>query len=272
MIKPIIISDIKQFIGHVSKDLSENNIRIFRGQQNTNWDLKAAVFRDNYNDRKEKKIYEIIKKYNFEEFSNRSMYFDELIQMQHYGIPTRLLDWSYNPLIPLYFTVAYEDDNDGYVFQNTIPKSNINSFNSTLFKKLSELFQADAELDVLTFENDNEIKSILIDAVINSKDNYFIDSVLRNNRIRAQQGCFSIIIDKKQKFIEYILSDIFLIFLRNFYTTITIDERIKKLIEYNLKSNLDFKDIVSKLVNVYRKKGDLLVYKIAFTDYINSHY
>ncbi len=35
---------------------------------------------------------------------------------QHYGMPTRLLDWTTNPLVALYFACASDKDTDGAVF------------------------------------------------------------------------------------------------------------------------------------------------------------
>lgn len=45
-----------------------------------------------------------------------------LFLAQHYGLPTRLLDWTYNPLIALYFACCSNFDKDGMFIKVTILK------------------------------------------------------------------------------------------------------------------------------------------------------
>lgn len=48
-----------------------------------------------------------------------------LMVMRHYGVPTRLLDWSTSPYVALYFAVAANDDEDGEVWSFDEPRYEI---------------------------------------------------------------------------------------------------------------------------------------------------
>ena len=84
---------------------------------------------------------------------------DWLIYGQHYGLKTRLLDWTSNPLISLWFSLM-ENRRDGYLYILSINKSNT----------ISDISQSPFELEK------NEIL----------KPNF------NNRRIVSQSGWFSV--------------------------------------------------------------------------------
>lgn len=47
---------------------------------------------------------------------------DRLALAQHHGLPTRLLDWSYNPLVAAYFAVEERPAEDGIIFALHAPR------------------------------------------------------------------------------------------------------------------------------------------------------
>lgn len=93
-----------------------NGVRCFRGQANAEWDMQPSVMRGLKPDAENKMLSELMAESPLE-FSNDKNMFGKLVRAQHYGLPTRLLDVSLNPLVGLYFACAEEDhlDSDGCV-------------------------------------------------------------------------------------------------------------------------------------------------------------
>lgn len=86
----------------------------YRGQADISWGLTPSVLRKNYDE------YAILRKAErtfWRETSSFHSYLDKLTFFQHYGIFTRLLDVTFNPLVALYFACCDNDSKEGVVFR-----------------------------------------------------------------------------------------------------------------------------------------------------------
>lgn len=91
----------------------------FRGQANKDWSLSPSLFRSHLFESESLLLTELKHICPKEFLPNK---FESLVKFQHFGLPTRLMDTTTNPLVALYFACKSDSnkDKDGvvYIFPN----------------------------------------------------------------------------------------------------------------------------------------------------------
>ena len=110
------------------KELKHEGVLLYRGHSNYDYDLIPSIGRLSnghhiYTLEDEKQMFiEFKKNYSLFTDNRPTTDIDILFLAQHFGVPTRLLDWSYNPLIALYFACQGDDKVNGCVYAIIVPK------------------------------------------------------------------------------------------------------------------------------------------------------
>ncbi|MEK5230326.1 FRG domain-containing protein [Lysinibacillus sp. FSL K6-0232] len=175
---------------------SNSEKKLFRGQSNDEWDLEPSIIRGKKMPNKEAAMYLEIQQANHKEFIDDD-FINNACNMQHYGIPTRLLDWTENSLHALYFACVSENwiGVPGKIYYIKSPEViNINSKENEIiehFLRYKYLSCEKVKVSVI-----NHLKKM---AYSNSKRYTFFKTKYYNERIKSQQGCFSVYFEQTEE-------------------------------------------------------------------------
>ena len=147
---------------------------------------------------------------HYDEFQNDQYCFDRLVRMQHFELPTRMLDITGNPLVSLFFACLSKGEDDGEVILFHVKSDTVKYYDSDTVSCLSNLSNLtyeqknaiDVSLGTATFNKTKVIKKLLHH--IKSEKGFFegriiphdlssivcVKAKLTNSRIKSQSGAF----------------------------------------------------------------------------------
>lgn len=162
------VGAISTFLQRLEKIGGEKKGRIlyYRGHSKSSYQLEPSIYRNaGWVANEATMLKELILRCP-NDFAGGLSTFQSLVKMQHYSLPTRLLDVTSNPLVSLYFacTTHPGDDEDGEVVVLVFDIDQVKYFDSDTVSVISNLsrrpegFKVPLDIDVDKFNENEDIK------------------------------------------------------------------------------------------------------------------
>ena len=169
---------------NAKEDLGNPEILWFRGHSNADFYLLPSLLRFKNGLLKEQDLFHKFKRYADKVFKTKDSEWETLFDMQHYGIPTRLLDWTETFGIALFFAAYYNNKfskgKDAAVYVVDPIKLNIQAGKHSIVRLPHE-------------ESSFPYSGIYFNKMpFAAKSPIAIEPIFRNDRISAQRGTFTI--------------------------------------------------------------------------------
>lgn len=189
----------------------ESQSIFYRGHSNRDkYKLEPSLYRNQGHKDSEHLLYRELLIANPTDFIGDASAFEKLVRMQHYSMPTRLLDITSNPLMALYFTCKSNMEKTGEVVVIKIKRHEIKFFDSDTASCIANLARLPKQdKDAIDFDladalfNDSPPVTRLLHFIREEKS-YFLPKIvpadlksilcvkgrMTNSRITSQSGAF----------------------------------------------------------------------------------
>ncbi|WP_044913901.1 FRG domain-containing protein [Butyrivibrio sp. WCE2006] len=248
MVKTVVIEDMNHLYELLNEqayrsDIKRNrNLYVYRGQPDASFVLTTSLAR---NCKEKKKELEPCMLRNFtkyavlEEPSIEKSVWRQMIFGQHHGLPTRLLDWSFSPLIALHFSVTESDLEDMESRDSAVWRTDIHELHDLLpekYRAISEKYSTTVfSVDMLA----EACESLaMYDSDMGDSAMLMIEPPSVDVRIVNQYSFFSVI-PSKMNDIEGFLDS---------HTENTVRYIISKKIRWQIRDMLDHQNISERIV------------------------